>query len=154
MIQRVQSIYLLTVFVLTALLFFFPVLEYTTKDGAIFSFGASGIKALQDGKWVFVQSAIQVSFLIPLMAVIAIVSIFLYKKRRWQMTLCLVNIILPVILIITGTLFISRIDGIAFHQIHFRHIIAIPFINMLLNSLAYRRIQGDEKLVKSYDRIR
>jgi len=92
-----------------------------------------------------------ISCLIPL---VALVSIFFFKKRNLQLKLTLALIILELLLVAAGAIdsfhFIRKFDASlspAFRMF-------IPFLTLTLSILAYRGIRNDENLVRSYDRLR
>ena len=101
MIQRIQTLYLLTVVILGTVLYFMPVVAFTTPYEAgvqrMFELGAGGLVEQTDdysftgrhleqvtlaGTWALAVATL----LIPLLAG---VIIFLYKKRILQARLCI-----------------------------------------------------------------
>lgn len=143
MIQRIQSIYLFLISILSIMLYFFP---YQTNI-----IGLSEIKHVQlsflnsDSILVFIASIFNLIVIIE-----AFVIIFLYKNRNVQMMLChylsLVNIIV-LILMYYGAL---QIEGLPTYKLPY----IIPVINIILSQLARYFIKKDEELVKSSSRIR
>ena len=96
-----------------------------------------------------------VTFLLISILAINFVNIFLYRNRILQMRLCVFNIILLFGLV--GMIYF--LAKITLHQNQgqesvFLWPIMIPFISIVLTYLAFKGIQKDEKLVRSYDRIR
>jgi len=91
------------------------------------------------------------SLLIPLGAII---TIFLYKRRKIQIMIVIILISIDLLLIFTGAVYVfnfmkqnnvSVIPSVRFF---------IPLVNLLMMMLAYRGIKKDEDLVRSYDRLR
>ena len=82
--------------------------------------------------------------LVALMAVVALVTIFLYRNRPLQTTLC--NVVMCV-----GILFYIVL---AVKQPVMEWFLALPLAGSLLTFLARKAIVKDEKLVRSLDRIR
>lgn len=161
MIQRVQTIYLLLIVILGITLCFQPVLQLVTPEEAaelrIYELGASGLKLITNedcqpviclqGLWgLLVTTA-----LIPLLA---LVDIFLYKKRLLQARL---NIFLALLCLgYYGVLAIyiwqaKLALGVDWHVLPWA---AIPLICFVLTLMATRRILKDEALVRAADRIR
>ncbi len=136
MIQRIQTLYLVGVAVVSGILaFIFPLWKDT------------------NGVNFYATSNITIALLFGLGAVLAIVSIFLYKKRQHQFVLGRLNIILNVILLglclfhslnLSGETTVSE-KGIG---------LVFPIISIVLLALANKAIKKDEKLVKSVDRLR
>ena len=82
MIQRIQSVYLLIVVLLGAVLpFFLPV--WSTEEGTS----------------VFATDQFMIMTVFGASAILALITIFLYKKRKLQISLGRLNIILNFILL-------------------------------------------------------
>ena len=142
MIQRIQSIYLAVVFALSAILpLVFKLCDDSKKE-------VYALELLSDLS--IIAKLVPVFFLIS--ALLAIVSIFKYKKRQLQFVLgriiILINLFLLGILIylslnIPGE--VSSEKGIGMF---------IPVVAILFAVLANKAIKKDEDLVKSVDRLR
>ncbi len=141
MIQRIQSIYLLLVAILMVA-FLFVSFAHSQE----FSLSVQGVSvngAVIATTWgVFILNAVT--------ALIACMTIFLYKNRPSQARLCLGN-----------ALFMVTLYAVIFLVIHIKGLdvslsptITIPFVALVLDLLAYRAIKKDEKLVRSLDRVR
>ncbi len=129
MIQRIQTIFLLIVVIAQV------VLHFQGLDVELF------------GSMYIVASLSLVSFLL------AIVSIFSYKKRVRQILLNNINIFINVLL--TGLLIywlLNLSGGISFPEKGIE--LAFPPISLFCLFMANIYIRKDEKLVKSVDRIR
>ena len=150
MIQRIQTLYLLAVVALGITLCFMPVVQLVTPEQAaelqIWELGALGGAPLQ-GLWgLLVTTA-----LIPLLA---LVDIFLYKKRLLQARL---NIFLALLClgyygVLAIYVWLAKMSlGVDWHLIPWA---AIPLICFVLTLMATRAILKDEALVRAADRIR
>ena len=129
MIQRIQTIFLLIVVIAQV------VLHFQSLDVELF--GSS---------YVLIALSL-VSFLL------AIISIFSYKKRVRQILLNNINIFINVLL--TGLLIywlLNLSGGIDFPEKGIE--LAFPLISLFCLFMANIFIRKDEKLVKSVDRIR
>ena len=142
MIQRIQSIYLLIVIALSAMLpFVFKLWEDLKKDVyALDLFSEPPLLA----------KLVPVFFFIT--ALIALIAIFKFKNRKLQFVLgriiILINLFLLGILIylslnIPGEIFSEKGIGMF-----------IPSIVILFSVLANKAIRKDENLVRSVDRLR
>lgn len=150
MIQRIQTLYLLAVVALGIALIFLPVLQLVTPEEAaelqIYELSAVGGTPLQ-GLWGLLLTTI----LIP---ALALVDIFLYKKRILQARL---NIFLTMLCLgYYGVLAIyvwqaKLALGVEWHILPWA---SFPLICMVLTLMATRRILKDEALVRAADRIR
>lgn len=135
MIQRIQSIYLGMVCIMTG---GFLNLPYYTIDSVL----------------VFPIQNIFLSVAAGLCALVALVCIFLYKNRKLQMKVALLGMLLGAV-----TLAISVIDFWNFIPKtaagkSFTYGIVFPLMIILLFYMAWRAINKDERLVKSMDRLR
>ncbi|MEW6774357.1 MAG: DUF4293 domain-containing protein [Bacteroidota bacterium] len=143
MIQRIQSIYLLLVGILSSLLFFFPFQKNIV--------GLSEIKAIQlslmenENNFLLIASILNLIILVD-----SITSIFLFRNRKLQMILCLYLLAMNIAML--GLMYFgsTQIDGMPTYQLPF----VIPVLNIILSFFAYKNIKRDEELVKSADRIR
>jgi hypothetical protein len=169
MIQRIQTVYLLLVVALGITLCFQPILTFDarTDEGVLreWSLSPVGLEETTDmsetpdviyapehlnGVWgLFIATLI-----IP---VLALVVIFLYKKRILQARL---NIFLAMLCVgyygIMG-LFVwfakmnLHVEGLNWHITPW---LAIPLVCFVLTLMATRRILKDEALVRAADRLR
>jgi len=139
MIQRIQSLYLLTATLLQTLLF---VLPFATAEKA-----AEG--PFVDGDLDLYDNVILLSVLI-VAATFSLICIFLFKNRKLQMNVNFGIIILCIIL--TGlAAYFSFGTGVA---ASFGIGLFIPIIAITFCFLAYRGIKSDDDLVKSSNRLR
>ena len=136
MIQRIQTLFLLIVGLISGVLPFF--LNLWVEIG---------------GKEVFAQDEVLVSLVFYAVAVLAVVSIVMYKKRQNQFVVNRLNMILNLFLLgffvyrslsLSGETVVSE-KGIG---------MLIPVFSIVFLVLANRAIKKDEDLVKSVDRLR
>ncbi len=136
MIQRIQTLYLILVAgISSGLIFVFNL--WKTKDGLVVFAMDNSISL-----GLFLGSAI-----------LAIISIFMFKNRKLQFVLGRLNIILNFFLLgffvylslnLSGETIVSE-KGIGMF---------LPIISIVLLVLANKAIKKDEDLVKSVDRLR
>jgi len=142
MIQRIQSIYLAVVFALSVIL---PLVLNLWDDSKKEVFALELLSDLS-----IIAKLVPVFFLIS--ALLAIVSIFKYKKRQLQFVLgriiILINLFLLGILIYLSL----NIPGEASSEKGIG--MFIPVVVILFTVLANKAIKKDEDLVKSVDRLR
>ena len=98
------------------------------------------------------QKAIIVVLAIMVVAVLAFVTIFLFKKRMLQIRLTIFSsvVLIGYYLALAALIFMTAEDT-SFTP---SWTICLPFIGIVLNWLAIRGIGADEALVKAYDRLR
>lgn len=127
---------------------FLPLGAFVTKSGSyeytVLSIYKGGM-AWVDNFPVWVFGALPI-----LSALLALISIFLFKKRKIQIRLCKYNafLLIAFYLVYAYSLFISL------KSINLEYAFAFPFIALILDILAIKAIRKDEDLVKSWDRIR
>ena len=124
MIQRIQTIHLLIITALMAVMIFMP---------HVFPFRDKMVSLL----------------LMVLTTLLPFVTIFFYKKRRIQVRLCIVEIILLLSVQVCAFIPIFCHSGVTCVLPNM-----IPLVGVLFACLALRAIIRDERLVRSADRIR
>lgn len=166
MIQRIQTIYLALVLILSFVGLISTIGEWTVADTAVahfsnFTFGAEEqFKALDStsGPWCLGVLLIMVMFL-------SLLSIMLFRKRMRQLRLTIFSTILLVGYVAAYALFVyyyqlnlEQLCGDAAGDIvptfHLKFISVFPVLSIILNCLAIQGIRKDEALVRSLDRIR
>jgi len=144
MIQRIQSVYLTIIVLISSILVIYVPLWVANKTEALFVYQSF------DNKEILIMS-IAIGFVITF--ILALVSLLQFKKRKSQFMLNRLNIIVNLYLIgvllyyllnLSGEIIISE-KGIGSF---------IPVLNIVLLALANKAIQKDEALVKSIDRLR
>ena len=143
MIQRVQSVYLLIAFHLSAILIWFSDI-LIVKGEKINMFN---ILSSQD----FVLIVIGVSYVVS--GVMSLISMMLYGKRLIQKRINTVNILLNFILFGLLLFYLVQLSGESMDSLKGIGV-WLPLGSIVLLLLANRAIQKDENLVKSVDRIR
>jgi hypothetical protein len=136
MIQRIQSIYLIIVAILTGVLPFFFNLWIDI-----------------DGVEVYASNEILISITYYASAVFAIWSMMLFKNRKTQFVINRLNMILNVFLLgffVYRSLNLSGETSVSEKGIG----MLIPVFSIVFLVLANRAIKKDEDLVKSVDRLR
>lgn len=136
MIQRKQSLYLLVVVILSSLLLStFPLWKNESLE-AQFAFN-------------FTPSLIGVSA----SAVLALISIFLFKNRKLQFVLGRINILINFFIIGFFVYWSLNLSGET--QVSEKGIgMFVPLVSIVFLVLANKAIKKDEDLVKSVDRFR
>ncbi len=136
MIQRIQSLYLLVVVILCSLLLStFPIWKNESLE----------VQFASD----FTASLIGVSA----SAVLALISIFLYKNRKLQFVLGRLNILINFFIIGFFVYWSLNLSGET--QVSEKGIgMFVPLVSIVFLVLANKAIKKDEDLVKSVDRFR
>ena len=149
MIQRIQSVYLLVVSILMVICMCYPVGSIIATTNEISEFGNLFI-TLPDGTKDYAPWALFVILLV--VAVLAFVTIFLFKKRMLQIRLTIFSsvVLIGYYLVMAALIFMTA-EETSFTP---SWTICLPFVGIILNWLAIRGIGADEALVKAYDRLR
>lgn len=135
MIQRIQSIYLFIVAMLSGL-------------GVYLS-------SLEENK-LFVDKDFDNIYILSLFAsviVLSLITIFLFNNRKLQFVLVRFNILINIILLGVFGYYTQTLSGetlVSEKEIE----LVIPFVSIVFLYLANKAIKKDEDLVKSVDRLR
>ena len=150
MIQRIQTLYLLAVVALGIALIWLPVVQLVTPEDAaelqVYELSALGGAPIQ-GVWGLLVTTI----LIP---VLALIDIFLYRKRILQARLNIFTVMLCLGYYGVLAIYIWQAKlalGVDWHILPWA---SFPLVCFVLTLMATRRILKDEALVRAADRIR
>ncbi|UKJ08627.1 DUF4293 domain-containing protein [Solitalea lacus] len=161
MIQRIQSIYLAIAFVAASALFFVPVVSFVDMDNN----GQGSIKELVEiktsGKYIMsmagpnqVETYIIGIVLTIAIAAMALATIFLYKNRKLQISLCWINAFIALGLSVFMMMKAQpeSIGNVSNWSAKIGSYLFTVIIITLM--LALRSIRKDENLIRSADRLR
>ncbi len=155
MIQRIQSVYLLLTTILAGLFLTGIFFQINTGDSSRLVMKINGFFEASSGNdFLLKQSVMPVLIISIIIPVISLISIFLYRNRKFQMKAILLLVLLNILLIgVCGyyILTIIRPEPVKIIPV-FR--MFIPAVNLVLAILAYLAIRKDENMVRSYDRLR
>jgi len=151
MIQRIQTLFLLVVLVLSSLMLTGDLIVMNDGSGTMFSISFSG---LGNGGDTALQRLWPVTAILAIVPALTLFSVFLFRNRKLQM-----RIVMFIILLSLGTIILGAFYIIMFNQkiditIVWKVKALFPLINAILSWLAYRNILKDDLLVRSYDRLR
>ena len=139
MLQRLQSLWLLLAAIFSFLTFKLP-----------FYSGSKTIKGIvQPDVRLDAASQIFTLVLTGLVILFCFIALFMYKSRRKQLTLTIINIIFSIVLLV---FYFSEIGKFQTGIISLSCLFALAIPIFLF--MAARGIWKDEKLVKSLDRLR
>ncbi len=158
MIQRIQTLYLALAFIAIALLFAFPLAQFFSETGT-YVFSITGLKNMVPGEPDAFNSKVFLPLIVVAVgiALLALFSIFQYKKRTLQVKLTSGGVFSSIALIM-GIFFLyipfiekkinivpNYLDSIGIY---------LPLVALVFFVMANRAIKRDEKLVRSADRLR
>ncbi len=155
MIQRIQTVYLLLIVILSGFILFSPIadlISLITKLTYLVDFkGISLVKPTGNTLESNIWGVTTISAVVP---IIALITIFSYKNRVKQIRLSVINMIFMVGYYVVLFSYLwpacSRLQA----DCHLRITAVLPIINLILTFLAIGAIGKDENLVKSLDRLR
>ena len=153
MFQRIQSVYLILAIILMSSLLFFD-LACISKSYDCLIINIYGVYLRKVDGLIFQNPLIALLILYIITELALVTSLFSFKKRMFQLRICGINIaLLSGIILMTFYLGlkIANESNMSFSPMPS---IGCPFVAIILNILAMRRIWKDEKLVNSIDRIR
>ena len=155
MIQRVQTIYLLGIVILSGFVIFSPVAELMNKvDNLIYLVNFNGISLLKPTGNILESRTWGLSVISFVIPILALITIFSYKKRVKQIRLTVINMLFMVVFYIFMALYLWPACERLHADWHLRIAAVFPLINLILSYLAIGAIGKDEKLIKSLDRLR
>mgnify|MGYP002576233153 FL=1 len=149
MIQRIQTVYLLVVAILAVVMISLPVGSFVMPD---YHMSELTNLALVSEEGVSDYAPWALFALQTVSAILALVTIFLYKKRMLQIRLTLFNMLVLVGYYVTLVIFVLNLKGDASFVPSWT--VCLPLISIILSWLAIRAIGKDEMLVKAYERLR
>ncbi|MDP4183936.1 MAG: DUF4293 domain-containing protein [Bacteroidota bacterium] len=155
MIQRIQSLFLLISTILCGVLFFTPLIDFTSTNGLQhYEMTSRGLYHLTQNGVELISKNMAVTLFLALLVVLHIVCIFLYKNRVRQIRFTLLSAILLVayfgVVIYIGFNHTAALDA----TFSIKQAMSLLLIAAIFDYLAIRFIKKDEALVRSIDRIR
>jgi len=147
-IQRIQSVYLLIAVILMAVFTFFPALSFEL-GGREFVYGA-----LETGKVGATHIDPLMLMLIVLISLLAFIDIFLYKNLQRQMTVCFVDIILGLAMMVAIGIQAFVVGGREGVTLTWQWYLALPVLAIIFLMLAHKAMSSDKKKLRDADRLR
>lgn len=141
MIQRIQSIWLALATVAGLMTYKLPLWQGILQDGT---------------KKTFMGPENLLLFtLIVATSLLSGITIFLYKNRKLQKTLCFLGIVFSIVIVVLEFLHVNDLkSSLDFRENRWMVGALLPILMIFLFMLAYSGIRKDEKLVKSLERLR
>jgi hypothetical protein len=155
MIQRVQSIYLLLTTLLSFLFLNGSFLSFINKTGSLIKITFSNIlKGTGTQDFETAGNVFPLAAIIVVIPVLALITIFFYKNRTHQLRLARILIIIISLFILVSAYYSYSVSAQYGAQLIPGFKMILPFLMLVFSILAFRGIRKDERLVKSYDRLR
>lgn len=153
MIQRVQTLWLLAVLILQSLIWFLPFASFSMASGQDLNVALQSLPDTVEGAFTGYLS-LYVCWAIAVLS--ALIGIFLFKKRRQQMKLCVYGMISSALFAIFAWITAFKLADATQAELHMGSSLSLfmPVLSLLCFVLALRYIRKDEALIKSLDRLR
>lgn len=158
MIQRIQTIFLMLAFIASVLLFTrLPIALFPLQEAGV-TVPLNLISSYQNPETsqdTFTNiNVIPLIILAAVVALLSIISVFLYKNRPLQLRITMFGFLANVILIIIMFFTADEMQTLLKTQAKYQFGAILPLISLVFIILASKAIRKDEKLVKSADRLR
>lgn len=155
MIQRIQTLYLLLIVVLTTVTLFSPVAGLQNADqAAIYEISYRGLLEKNTSGNQILANTWMLTALMGIVPILSFITILLYKKRLLQIRLIIFNLVMMAgfygLMFIYLWQFGKSLDATLYLEIP----AAFPLVSIILSIMAIRAIGKDEALIKSLNRIR
>lgn len=147
-IQRIQSVYLLIAVILMIVFAFFPALTFEL-GGREFVYGA-----LKAGKVGVTHIDPLMLMLVVLISLLAFIDIFLYKNLQRQMTVCFVDIIIGLAMLVAICIQAFVVNGKDGVTLQWQWYLALPVLSIIFLMLAHKAMSRDKKMLRDADRLR
>ena len=155
MIQRIQSLYLLLTSVLSVLFLSGNFLSFINDSGAEIIMNYRGLWMQRPVEATLIRESQLIILIIGLLLIILpLIAIFLYRNRQQQLKLAAASTILSAVFVIIVAWY--AYSNAQIHQAVLSPVFRtfLPLMMLLSSILAWHGIRKDEKLVRSYDRLR
>ena len=147
-IQRIQSVYLLIAVILMVVFAFFPALTFEMADKTVL-FGA-----LETGRAGNLHVNTLLLTLTILISFLALVDIFLYKNLQRQMTVCFVDIIIGISMLIAICIHAFVVGNRDGWIVYWQWYVFLPVLAIIFLVLAHNAMSRDKKKLLDADRLR
>ena len=155
MLQRVQTLYLLAIVILSGFVISSPLADLINKaDNLIYLVNFKGVALVQPTGNIIesrIWGLIAISSVVP---IISLITIFSFRNRIKQIRLSGINMIFMLGFYVLLFLYLWPACQRLHTDWNLRYVIVIPLVNIILNYLSIRAIGKDQKLDKSLDRLR
>lgn len=155
MIQRIQTVYLLAIVILSVILLFSPIADLINKtNNLIYLVDFKRILLVKSTGNILESNIWWLTTITAIVPIFALITIFSYKNRIKQIRLSVINMLFMICFYIVLFVYLWSACSRLQTDWHLRLVAVFPLINLILNYLAIGSIGKDEALVKSLNRIR
>ena len=155
MIQRIQTLYLFLVVIISVIFMTGNILTYRSDPGQAKIVTFTGVSSITGAAAsVREKRMIPLTALSVLVPVFALVSVLLYRRRRIQTRFAIITLLIDILLLMLAPFYYFYLVRSGAKEIMPAIRLIIPMISLILIILAIKGIRRDENLVRSYDRLR
>ncbi len=147
-IQRIQSIYLLIAVILMVVFAFFPALSFELADKTVL-YGA-----LESGRAGSMHINPLLITLIILISALALIDIFLFKNLQRQMTVCFIDIIIGLAMLIAICVQAFVVGNREGWTVTWQWYMLLPVLSIIFLMMAHKAMSNDKKKLRDADRLR
>jgi glucan phosphoethanolaminetransferase (alkaline phosphatase superfamily) len=157
MLQRIQTVFLAIVVILSVLSSFLPIVEFTGYETTAVMDTYKTVSVGETSE--LIAKNMGVGVLHGLVLLLAIGIIFLFKNRQLQIKLAKLNILLIALQIAAIVMYSDSVKAAIGPNVEdvvvgFKFGAVIPVLCLIFTYLAIRFIKKDESLVRAADRLR
>lgn len=151
--QRIQTLYLFLSGVTATLLLLFTLFSVNPSGQEVIY--AANFTGLIVNGWTSIKYFNLVTFVLTsLVTILSFATIFLYKRRKLQIRLTIIGILLMVAAILAFAYMLWQQADLLQATTKMRVWIVLPIINLLCQYMAMRNIIKDDILVRASNRLR
>jgi hypothetical protein len=155
MIQRIQTLYLIGIVILSGIVAFSPIADLLNKvDNLIYLVDYNGISLVKSTGNIIESRIWGLTSISLVVSILALITIFSFKNRLKQIRLTVINMLFIISYYIFLIIYLWSSCARLHTDWHLRFAAVLPLVNLILSYLAIGAIGKDEKLIKSMDRIR
>ena len=147
-IQRIQSVYLLIAVILMVVFAFLPALTFELADKTVL-YGA-----LETGRAGNLHINPLLITLIILISLLAFIDIFLYKNLQRQMTVCFVDIIIGLAMLVAIGIQAFVVGNREGWTVSWQWYVLLPVLSIIFLMMAHKAMSRDKKKLLDADRLR
>ena len=147
-IQRIQSVYLLIAVILMVVFAFVPALTFELADMTVL-YGA-----LETGRAGNLHINPLLITLIILISLLAFIDIFLYKNLQRQMTVCFVDIIIGLAMLVAIGIQAFVVGNREGWTVSWQWYVLLPVLSIIFLMMAHKAMSRDKKKLLDADRLR
>ena len=147
-IQRIQSVYLLIAVILMVVFAFVPALTFELADKTVL-YGA-----LETGRAGNLHINPLLITLIILISLLAFIDILLYKNLQRQMTVCFVDIIIGLAMLVAIGIQAFVVGNREGWTVSWQWYVLLPVLSIIFLMMAHKAMSRDKKKLLDADRLR